>query len=96
MIADELIDFDYKWSRLFSGKAGSAEVAGVTAQDMSEAWGKSIKFTSGTGVEYRDNLFFQPNEETKGLASKVQVGSVSWAVLSSSNEVWTRLKAVIC
>jgi len=93
-IANELIEFDYKWSRLFSGKPGTVEAAGVTPQDMSEAWGKSIKFTSGTGVVYKDNIFIKTTPQAAQLASNVLIGShfLNYQVVSVSNAHTTQLQ----
>lgn len=77
-IAQELIDFDYKFSRLFSGKPGAVEAEGVTSDAWKEAWDQSIKFTSGTGVVYAPNqLIAATRKQATQLAKNIILGSVN-------------------
>lgn len=71
--AHQLIEFDRKFSALFSGKAKTAEQEGVSPEEMRKAWDASIRFTSGTGVVYEPNpLVGKPNP---WLAKNITVGS---------------------
>ncbi|BEI87291.1 uncharacterized protein CcaverHIS019_0100090 [Cutaneotrichosporon cavernicola] len=71
--AHQLIEFDRKFSALFTGKAKTAERAGVSPEEMRKAWDDSIRFTSGTGVVYEPNLIVgKPNP---WLAKNITVGS---------------------
>jgi phenol 2-monooxygenase len=73
--AQQLIDFDYKWSRMFSGKADGQS---VSPEAWKKAWDQSIKFTSGTGVVYKPNLLITDTQKNADkLAKSVIVGSVS-------------------
>lgn len=72
--AQELIDFDYKWSRLFTGqiKPGGGQDEG----EMRAAWEQSIRFTSGTGTVYLpDQLLVLDQPNATKLAKNITVGS---------------------
>lgn len=67
-IAQQLIDFDRKFSTMFSGKMGATE--GLTQEEFQQAFKLGNGFTSGCGVEYpehqnplvvRDDLDFNSN-----------------------------------
>ncbi|KAJ5947865.1 hypothetical protein N7466_000880 [Penicillium verhagenii] len=49
-IAQQLIDFDRKFSTMFSGKMGATE--GLTQEEFQQAFKLGNGFTSGCGVEY--------------------------------------------
>lgn len=53
--AKELIEFDRKWSAMFTGKAKAEDEGEFTAEQKRDAWEQSIRFTSGTGVQYLPN-----------------------------------------
>jgi len=59
-VAQELIAFDHKFSRLFSGKPRAAEdaasEAGVSLSEFKDVFTKGNKFASGTAVEYGPSL----------------------------------------
>lgn len=74
--AKELIDFDRKFSAMFTGQAKPDELDLFSPEQMKGAWEKSIRFTSGTGVEYLPNSIVLPASEKQGkLARNVKVGS---------------------
>lgn len=53
--AKELIDFDRKFSAMFTGQAKPEELDLFSPEQMRGAWEQSIRFTSGTGVQYLPN-----------------------------------------
>lgn len=71
--AHQLIEFDRKFSALFSGNAKTAEREGVTPEEMRKAWDDSIRFTSGTGVVYEPNALV--GKANPWLAKNITVGS---------------------
>ncbi|KAI0202839.1 FAD binding domain-containing protein [Astrocystis sublimbata] len=65
-IAQELIAFDHKFSRLFSGKPAKdvMDETGVSMEEFSQAFNKSHMFTSGIGVDYKPSaLVSKPSEQ---------------------------------
>lgn len=64
-IAQELIDFDHKFSRLFSGKPAKdiMDETGVSMDELSNTFNMSHMFTSGMGVNYKPSpLVAKPSE----------------------------------
>jgi len=57
-IAQDLIDFDHKFSRLFSGRPAkdAADEAGVSMSVFKEAFEKGNMFASGIAVDYGKNV----------------------------------------
>lgn len=53
-IAQQLIDFDRKFSTKFSGKVGATE--NLTQEEFQHAFTKGNSFTSRCGIEYPKNL----------------------------------------
>ncbi|KAJ5620588.1 hypothetical protein N7510_004572 [Penicillium lagena] len=53
-IAQQLIDFDRKFSIMFSGKMGTTE--GLTQEEFQQAFKLGNGFTSGCGIEYPENM----------------------------------------
>jgi phenol 2-monooxygenase len=77
-VAQQLIDFDRKFSGLFSGKPAVAQQAGISVEDFKSLWLKSGKWTSGTAVQYAPSLLVAATtSEKQRLASNVHIGSVS-------------------
>lgn len=54
-IAQQLIEFDRKFSSMFSGKIGDG-LNGLTHAQFMEAFSTGNGFTSGCGIEYPENL----------------------------------------
>ncbi|CAI7645357.1 unnamed protein product [Penicillium pancosmium] len=52
--AQQLIDFDRKFSTMFSGQMGATE--GLTQEEFQQAFKLNNGFTSGCGVEYPENI----------------------------------------
>lgn len=77
-IAQELIDFDYKFSRLFSGKPITAVSAdGVSAEEFQALWKASGKWTTGTAVVYEPSsiTLAEKRGATSPLAKNIIIGS---------------------
>jgi phenol 2-monooxygenase len=74
-VAQQLINFDHKFSELFGGKAAIAEQAGIiSVEEFRNLWLKSGKWTSGTAVQYPPSL----SVEKELLAANIHIGSVSF------------------
>lgn len=52
-VAQQLIDFDRKFSTMFSGKMGATE--GLTQEEFQQAFKLNNGFSTGCGVEYPEN-----------------------------------------
>ncbi|KAH9905888.1 FAD binding domain-containing protein [Xylariomycetidae sp. FL2044] len=71
-IAQELIDFDHKFSRLFSGRPSKdvMDETGVSMEEFSKAFEMSHMFTSGIGVNYGPSpLVAKPQDPPSHLAT---------------------------
>jgi phenol 2-monooxygenase len=83
-IAEDLIAFDHKFSRLFSGKPRAAEdaanEAGVSLSEFKDVFAKGNKFASGTAVEYEASLIV--GREGEGKDGIEKPGAVSKQELS--------------
>lgn len=57
-IAQDLITFDHKFSRLFSGKPAKdeADAAGISMTEFQQAFEKGNRFASGLAVDYQRSL----------------------------------------
>lgn len=87
-VARQLIEFDHKISRLFSGKPGiSAESEGISMEEFQALWVRMGKWTSGTAVKYDPSLLVAASSAAKTeLAQNIIIGSVGTclaALLSS-------------
>ncbi|KAJ7165334.1 FAD binding domain-containing protein [Mycena filopes] len=76
-VARQLIEFDHKISRLFSGKpAITAESEGVSMEEFQALWVRMGKWTSGTAVRYDPSLIMTAGSPTKReLARNIIIGS---------------------
>jgi phenol 2-monooxygenase (NADPH) len=63
-IAEQLIEFDRRFSKMFSGKIGVD--LGLTHEQFQETFNKGCGFTSGCGIEYRESLLVKKGSE-KGV-----------------------------
>ena len=66
-IAQDLIDFDYRFSRLFSGRPAkdAADEAGISMAEFKEVFEKGKMFASGLAVDYGPNsLVMKPGNLT--------------------------------
>lgn len=67
-IAQDLITFDHKFSRLFSGRPAKdeADAAGISMTEFQEAFQKGNRFASGLSVDYQRSLLTaKPEGSTK-------------------------------
>lgn len=84
-VAQDLIAFDHKFSRLFSGKPRAAEdaanEAGVSLAEFKDVFEKGNRFASGTVVEYGPSLLVgheasKPDLSSQGCGeSRIVVGA---------------------
>ncbi|PAV19767.1 hypothetical protein PNOK_0470100 [Pyrrhoderma noxium] len=71
--AQQLIDFDRKWSKLFSGKPRTDDNKdGVTHEEMMKAYETFCGFTSGTGIVYSPSTI--TNVSNQHLAAPLTIG----------------------
>jgi phenol 2-monooxygenase (NADPH) len=78
-LAQQLINFDRKFSKLFGGKSAIAEQAGISVEEFRNLWLKSGKWTSGTAVQYPPSLLVAASSAEKELlAANIHIGSVSF------------------
>lgn len=59
-IARQLIEFDTKFSKMFSGKMGASEE--LTPDEFVDVFRKGGGFTSGCGIEYKRGLLVEPSD----------------------------------
>ena len=67
-IARQLIDFDTKFSAMFSGQMSEAEATeagGLTHDDFLESFLNGSGFTSGCGIEYPENRLVRDSSKTE-------------------------------
>lgn len=72
-IAQQLIDFDRKFSTMFSGQMGATE--GLTQEEFQQAFRLGNGFTSGCGVEYpehRNPLVVRENLDCNSDSSPIR------------------------
>ncbi|KAI1842986.1 hypothetical protein JX266_010839 [Neoarthrinium moseri] len=71
-IADELIAFDHKFSRLFSGRPAKdiLDETGVSMEEFSKAFEMSHMFTSGIGVDYSPSALVSKPREAHQLLNE--------------------------
>ena len=67
-IAQQLIDFDRKFSTMFSGQMNATE--GLTQEEFQQAFKLGNGFTSGCGVEYPENMLFIRDELNNCVESR--------------------------
>ncbi|EJC99941.1 uncharacterized protein FOMMEDRAFT_22425 [Fomitiporia mediterranea MF3/22] len=71
--AQDLIDFDRKWSKLFSGKPRTEQNKdGVSHEEMLKAYETFNGFTSGTGIQYAPSPI--TNGKFQDLARNLRIG----------------------
>ncbi|CAF3596620.1 unnamed protein product [Fusarium graminearum] len=70
-VARQLIEFDTKFSHMFSGRIGSedAETSGLTHEEFLRVFSEGSGFTSGCGLQYKPGRLVQTMDEQaqKGL-----------------------------
>ncbi|KAJ6597524.1 FAD binding domain-containing protein [Mycena vulgaris] len=75
-VARQLIEFDHKFSRLFSGKPAVAESEGISMQEFQALWVRMGKWTSGTAVKYDPSLIVAESSPVKTeFAKNIIIGS---------------------
>ncbi|KAI0454681.1 FAD binding domain-containing protein [Xylaria acuta] len=81
-IAKELIAFDHKFSRLFSGRPARdvMDETGVSMEEFSKAFNMSHMFTSGIGVNYKPSALVAKPLEHRIIKSHLEVEADQIAV----------------
>ncbi|GAA5862361.1 hypothetical protein JCM3774_002491 [Rhodotorula dairenensis] len=76
VVARTLIDFDTKFSKLFSGKpAAESDVGdGVDLKEFKDVFAKSHHFSAGMSISYADSLIVGASLSKQNLAPKLPVG----------------------
>ncbi|KAJ5985729.1 Phenol hydroxylase C-terminal dimerization [Penicillium canescens] len=69
-IAQQLIDFDRKFSTMFSGEMATTE--GLMQEELQQAFELNNGFTSGCGVEYPENMLVVRDEDNINSPSLIQ------------------------
>lgn len=71
-IARQLIDFDTKFSHMFSGKIGSEDPSkpGLTHDEFLRVFSEGSGFTSGCGLQYHPSRIVKPSETSSGAAAR--------------------------
>jgi phenol 2-monooxygenase (NADPH) len=66
-VARQLIDFDSKFSSMFSGQIGGddASVQALTHEEFVKVFEEGSGFTSGCGIEYGDSVLVKHTRKTK-------------------------------
>ncbi|KAI0311141.1 FAD binding domain-containing protein [Amylostereum chailletii] len=77
-VANELIEFDHQFSRLFSGRPQKDvfDETGISMVEFKKAFAKNNQFMCGTSVNYGDSVLVRkgPEPDAPVLASKLPVG----------------------
>ena len=82
-IARQLIDFDTKFSHMFSGKIGSEDPSkpGLTHDEFLRVFSDGSGFTSGCGLRYHPSSIVKPtdvsSDAARGLADNLEHGYVT-------------------
>lgn len=85
-IANDLIDFDHRFSRLFSGRPAkdAADEAGISMPEFKKVFEKGNEFASGLSVDYgKSILVAKPDEKKTGMngdaksAQKTELGDIN-------------------
>ncbi|KAK3665548.1 hypothetical protein LTR22_003488 [Elasticomyces elasticus] len=65
MVAQQLIDFDKQFSRMFSGRPARdiADEAGISMKDFKETFATGNQFTSGASVEYAESILISGQQK---------------------------------
>lgn len=76
-VARQLIEFDSKFSSMFSGQIGAEEsVEGLTHEEFLKVFSDGSGFTSGCGVEYAPSIIVDQSSSSETMASVGAVNSV--------------------
>lgn len=78
-IAQDLIDFDHRFSRLFSGRPAkdAADEAGISMAEFKDAFEKGNMFTSGLAVDYGASVLVAKHGDSADQGDGIDVGPTS-------------------
>jgi phenol 2-monooxygenase len=90
-IAKELIAFDQKWSRLFSGRPAKdiMDAEGISVEQFRQVMEANVMFFTGLSVDYGGSMLV--GEDRRELASNIKVGmrlASQRVVNQSDGRVW--------
>ncbi|CZT15142.1 related to phenol hydroxylase [Ramularia collo-cygni] len=71
-IARQLIDFDTKFSHMFSGKIATGDDSTLTHDQFLQVFSEGSGFTSGCGYEYQSSRIVQPSSDESNSAFKAE------------------------
>lgn len=76
-VARQLIEFDSKFSSMFSGQIGAEEsVEGLTHEEFLKVFSDGSGFTSGCGVEYAPSIIVDQSSDPEEIAHVDAINSV--------------------
>jgi phenol 2-monooxygenase len=77
-VARQLIEFDSKFSSMFSGQIGAEEsVEGLTHEEFLKVFSDGSGFTSGCGVEYAPSILIDQSSNPETIARVGAINSVN-------------------
>jgi phenol 2-monooxygenase len=81
-IANDLIDFDHRFSRLFSGRPAkdAADEAGISMTEFKRVFEKGNEFASGLSVDYGKSILIAKPDETEANGTdteKAELGNIN-------------------
>ncbi|GAA5913952.1 uncharacterized protein JCM6883_000131 [Sporobolomyces salmoneus] len=99
VVAKTLIDFDTKFSKLFSGKPASAEESadGVDLKEFKDVFATGNLFAAGMSIDYADSTISGKSQSKHELAKNLKVGErfysaqVVNAASATADQITTRI-----
>lgn len=95
-IAQDLIDFDHRFSRLFSGRPAKdvMDEEGISMAEFKDAFEKGNMFASGIAVDYGKSMIVakEGSTEEQGDGTADLLGSVHGKAAQSKQELATNIK----
>jgi phenol 2-monooxygenase len=88
-IANDLIDFDHRFSRLFSGRPAkdAADEAGISMAEFKNVFEKGNEFASGLSVNYEKSLLVAKPEKTAGTEQNGTAESTQKSDITEINKI---------
>lgn len=93
-VAHDLIEFDHKFSRLFSGRPAkdAADEAGVSMAEFKDAFEKGNMFASGIAVDYGASMLVAKSGDSKDQGDGTDVRPSDAKKIVGKQELATNLK----
>ncbi|TID13124.1 hypothetical protein E6O75_ATG10073 [Venturia nashicola] len=88
-IANELINFDHRFSRLFSGRPAkdAADEAGISLAEFRNVFEKGGEFTSGLSVDYGKSILIAKPDDNEKTGLDGNANSAKETTLGNMNQV---------